>query len=156
MDVDAIVTENIAKYGWHVMMVHGTEDDLAPTFAYTVGLHENYGHAEVIVSGLNDDPRFMHRILNNIGKDVREGHTYLPLTASDDILTGHACWFLPVHPSRYGESVVQAVRHYGGTSFPVLQLVWPSTKGVFPWDPDCDPELAALQELWVDPPPDAH
>jgi len=156
MDVDAIVAKNIAEHGWHVMMVYGTVDDPGPTFAYTIGLHESYGHAEVLVSGLDDDPRFVHRVLNGIGNEVRDGRTYAPLTASDGILAGHACWFLPVHPDRYHEVVVQAVRHYGGTAFPVVQLVWPSTKGVFPWDPDIDPAIASLQELWVDPPPDAH
>lgn len=34
---------------------------------------------------------------------------------------------------------------YGGDEFPCLQLVWPDRSGLFPWEPDFDPEFGGDQ-----------
>ena len=57
----------------------------------------------------------------------------------DDLLPGFRCVCLPVPAAQYPEYVGQALRHYGGAeAFPLVQLVWPSPAGLFPWDAGID------------------
>jgi hypothetical protein len=41
---------DIEKFGWEVLIIEATE--YLPSFAYTVGLWENYKHPEIISFGL--------------------------------------------------------------------------------------------------------
>ena len=48
--------------GWHVMMVGLREGDQGPAWAYSIGLHYNFGHPEIIVFGqtIQMDRNFKH------------------------------------------------------------------------------------------------
>lgn len=151
---DPVVVDHIGRYGWHVALV-SDRDDPSP-FAYTIGLFESYGHPEVVISGLNANLQAMHTVLNNVGSVVARGGAYAAGTTRGDVLEGFLCWFLRVPDERYGEVVGQAIRHYGGRDFPLVQLVWPSSSGAYPWDGDLDPVNRRRQTLWAMPPAGAE
>jgi hypothetical protein len=53
---------------------------------------------------------------------------------------------LKVHGSNYDEYVGQAQNHYNGP-FPLLQCVYPTINGVFPWDKEWTSDLLSVQPL---------
>ena len=146
MAQNPVVVEHIEQYGWHLVLVKG--DAQRAPFAYTIGLFQSYEHPEVVISGLNADLDVMKIILNNVGHVVREGGSYLANSRADDILEGYTCWFIPVPRPQHEHVVGQALRHYGDQSFPLLQLIWPSPSGFYPWDAELDATNRARQELW--------
>ena len=142
---DPLVVDHVERFGWHVVKVHG--DSVGPPFAYTIGLYESFGQPEAIVFGLNDDLEAMHWLLNQVGPAVRDGRVLSQASSHDDFLPGHACVCLEVGADRYDEFVGQALRHYGGAEFPLVQLVWPSPQGAYPWDASLDEVNARRQPL---------
>ena len=70
--VERRIRESIATHGWGVIKV--PEDDEGPGFAYSIGIHTTFVHAEVIVFGL--ELGLMHRMINNIGEEIRSGRSF--------------------------------------------------------------------------------
>jgi Domain of unknown function (DUF4262) len=124
---------DIDAYGWHVIKV--PPDDEGPGFAYSIGLHQSFGHAEVIIFGLPLD--VMHTMINTVGDEVRRGIRFDDESVSDRVLEGHPVRFRAVRPFHFDEYVGRAVDYYGGDDFAVLQCYWPDTNGHFPWQPGC-------------------
>lgn len=135
--------ESIATNGWHVIKV--PEDDEGPGFAYSVGLHTTFGHAEVIVFGLELD--IMHRMINNVGEEVRGGRRLAPGDLSAEVLEGCDVAFRGVEPRHLGEYLGFARRIHGGGGFSAIQMVWPDPEGRFPWDAGFPDPLRARQPM---------
>ena len=76
---DNRVLQDIAKHGWHVVMIEAT--DYLPGFAFTVGLSKNYQHPELISFGLSVKP--LHSILN-IGGDIAKSGQQLSIDKTYD------------------------------------------------------------------------
>ena len=55
--------------------------------------------------------------------------------------------FVRVDQALYGEHFGRAIDYYGGSGFPVLQMVWPDRHNVFPWEPNCDAGIRELQPV---------
>jgi hypothetical protein len=49
-DHDRKLLADVQGYGWHVIGIE--EDEEGPGFAYSIGLHHNFGHPEIIAVGL--------------------------------------------------------------------------------------------------------
>jgi hypothetical protein len=154
--------ETVVRCGWQVVVVGGDtacdccsgppDSEDGPAFAYTVGLGHRAGHPELAMTGL--PVTLMHHALNLVAdRVVMSG---LRLRPGDVIETA-----LPNAPV-----VVDAVSNVGLESIgcvsewfhrhpvEVLQLVWPTTSGVFGWQPGAPPELDALQPpAWRVPSP---
>lgn len=124
------VIEDIQQYGWHVVLVMA-EGDL-PAFGYTIGLYHSYGHPEIILVGLERET--IHKILNTIGGDVKQGGTFEAHTESDAVLKGYRVAFRPMAKQWYYEYLGVAINYYEGVEFPVLQCVWPDRLKHYPWD----------------------
>lgn len=106
------------------------EGDL-PGFSYSIGLWHNYQHPEVIVLGLKRV--VAHYVVNEVGRRVRETELFQHDSVYNGILEGFGCLFLSVDCQHYEEYLGWARWYYEGDSFPVLQCVYPSTLGHFPW-----------------------
>jgi len=135
--------ETIATHGWQVIKV--PEDDEQPGFAYSVGLHTTFGHAEVIVFGLELD--LMHRMLNNIGEEIRSGQRFAPGDLSPEVLEDSDVVFRRVERRYYDEYLGYAQRIHHGDGFAAIQMVWPDSKGRFPWDTGFPRALRARQPM---------
>ncbi len=134
------VTSDVEEYGVHIVNV--MEDDVGPGFAYSIGLYKSYGHPDFIIFGLK--PKLMHVILNNLAFDIREGKKYSDGDGALDILEGYECFFRKVPQSAYSEYLGHGCRFYLNQDFPVLQCVWPSVDGLYPWQSE---EIAKLQPV---------
>lgn len=143
-DTSVAIQETIREHGWWVGLVPGGDDQ--PGFAYTIGLHEAFGHPEIIVFGLGIDT--MHRILNICGDRVREGARFEAGADARDIVEGFDVRFRGVNDeASHAEYLGYGCQHYRSRDFPVLQCLWPDKSGRFPGDPELAPSIAKLQPL---------
>ncbi len=137
---DKKVLPTLEEWGWYVISV---ADE--PRFSYSIGLFEHFKHPEIIVFGL--DSQRSHRIVNDAGRRIREGHRYTLGVRYSDLLKDYDCEFRVVDPTRYDGFLNYALHYYRGSSFPALQLIWPDTHGNFPWDSDFEERFRADQPL---------
>ncbi len=118
------------KYGCHAIHVLA-EGDLPP-FSYSVGIQRSSGAHELAVIGLKRP--LAHFILNEYNQRVRTGERFVPGQFASGFVEGFKCQFRPVHRSHYRAYFGWNVWLYKGNRFKILQLVYPTTDGVWPWD----------------------
>jgi len=121
---------NIEKFGCTVLHIKDREEGRAH-FSYTVGVFDTSGAPELIVVGLLVDTA--HFLLNEAVKRLREGIN-LTMSRQSDLIEGVDCEFRPVDPKWVAHVMVQSSRYYGGSAFPVLQAIYPDSRGQFPED----------------------
>src|SRR5262245_53720728 len=143
--------ENIRKFGCQVM--HIAEEDDLPPFAYSIGIQFSSAAPEVIVIGLKRS--LAHSIVNEYNRRVREGERFVPGQRYAGFLGGFEIEIAAVHKSHYDEYFGTAYQLYDGPNFDVLQIVWPNTSGVWPWDKEASEWLRQHQPLLADPADDA-
>jgi hypothetical protein len=141
-EMDRRVDAYVQRYGMTVMSVGG--DEARPEWAYTIGLQRRFGHPEVGISGL--PTKTAHAILNEIARRVARGEDARTGTLDASTLARLPCAFRSIRGSDLdAHHWAMGLRHYGGTHFDALQLVWPDPRGRFPWEPGWETEPA--QEL---------
>ena len=139
---DVACVSHVREPGWHVVIV-GTGDcdcggpecgeaDDSPAFAYTVGLPHQFSHPELVMTGQRAE--LMHSALNAAVRMVQHGHDFtagvvtenvigrFPVLAED--LTMEAC-----------EELLRFAWWFHRRPVPGVQLIWPDTAGVWPWQP---------------------
>jgi hypothetical protein len=127
----------IEEIGVSILHVGRGSDPDTPGWSYTVGLWHKYQLPEVILIGL--DYKLAQTILNNLHISIRdENRTYADGTAAADILDGYVCFFKSVDRSSYGDWFAADRWFYDSTDFPAVQLLWPNTSNVYPWESDAD------------------
>jgi hypothetical protein len=87
-DRDKKLVSDIEQVGWHVVMI--PEDDEGPSFAYSIGLFQTFGHPEIIICGLGLD--LMHQMIN-ILRDCQRDRTPKASVEAEEpaiILNGHS------------------------------------------------------------------
>ncbi|NJR52844.1 MAG: DUF4262 domain-containing protein [Leptolyngbyaceae cyanobacterium CSU_1_3] len=137
------VVDDIAKYGWHAIKIMG--DSEGPAFAYSIGLYETYHHPEIILFGL--PLSLMHEIMNVISNEIKAGKGFQTGVRYESILDNYEVTFLAVNQADYAAYLGYALWYYQGTSFPVLQCVWPNRNGAFPWEAEADQQFQMQQPI---------
>jgi hypothetical protein len=145
------VLQRREQYGWFVNRI--AEDASGPGFAYSFGLYEEFAHPEIIIFGLAEET--MHRLINDVGKQVRSGAKYSAGDQTSDLLKGYTCAFGTVNPLQYCKTCTWTVWFYESNRFPALQLFWPDKRNRFPWEPEFDEQLRDRQPDLSQPPPSA-
>ena len=140
--------DDIREHGLHIIHVH--DDSQGPGFAYSIGLFENYAHAEIIIIGLKMD--LSHRLLNNMAFDIKEGKTFTAGEFHEGVLDDFFCYFGEVPRQHYREFVGWARWFYEGDNFSLVQCVYPTVKGIFPWEKDFPEDTRWNCPLLIDPP----
>ena len=120
---------DIEQYGCHVIHVH-EEGDLPP-FSYSVGIQQSSGAPEVVVIGLKEP--ISHYAVNEYNRRVRSGERFYPGQFYSGFLEGFDVQFVVVDRAHYEEYFGWNRWLYDGNEFDVLQMVYPSTDGVWPW-----------------------
>jgi hypothetical protein len=149
-DNEINVLQRREQSGWFVNCI--AEDAAGPGFAYSFGLYEEFNHPEIIICGPNET---MHRLINDVGKQVRSGAKYSAGDRSSDLLKGYTCAFRPVNPLQYRKTCTWTVWFYENSNFPALQLFWPDKQNRFSWEPDFREQLRDRQPDLSEPPPSA-
>lgn len=139
---------DIEKYGLHIIAV--AEDDRGPGFAYSIGLFENYAHPEIIIIGLKQS--LAHKLLNNMAFDIKKGKTFTTGEFHAEVLDDFLCYFGDVPKAHYRDIVGWARWFYEGDEFPLVQCVYPTVKGKFPWESDFPEEARWFCQMLTAPP----
>lgn len=147
---DRRLVESVRQHGFHVVAVGtGVCDcgECSPTdegvpFAYTIGLPHRTGHPELVVSGLRGE--VMHHLLHDAASRVLAGFRFEPGTTAEGLLDSWPVVADPMSPDGLDETVLWS-RWFHRREVRALQLVWPSTSGVFAWQPGGSATVAAAQ-----------
>ncbi len=140
--------DDIREYGLHIIGV--AEDDQGPGFVYSLGLFENYVHPEIIIIGLKQD--LAQRLLNNMAYDIKHGKTFESGEFHEDVLDDFLCYFGQVPRSKYKDYVGWSRWYYEGDDFPLVQCVYPTVAGKFPWQKDFPEDARWHCQMLTDPP----
>ena len=135
--------ENIDLYGLQVQ--HVLEDESCPGFSYSIGLFETYKHPEIIMVGLKQ--QLAHTLINNMAYDIKEGKAFIPFAFASDIIDDFDCYIIKVDKANYDSYVGQAQNYYGGDDFPLIQCIYPTVKGIYPWEDEWPEEIKDLQPI---------
>lgn len=123
----------IRKHGWLGTNVFAEKGRLG--FSYTTGFWWTLGFPEVIVFSLKAETA--HAVLWDVFRRVQAGEK-LPIGKPTDVFVNTDGVYFPVSRKHYAEHLGWSRWFYGGDDFPCLQLVWPDTHGVFPWQAGAD------------------
>jgi hypothetical protein len=158
MDLEKVrsaILGNIEQHGWHIAGVNEDTRNGFPQYAYTVGFGDTLNHPEVIVVGLSHESAGM--LLNAVGERIREHGTLETGTRYTDLLSnGLGLSFVEVPEEkardlmRFANWYYEAASNQSGTHYQALQLVWPDSEGLLPWEPGYDTRFNDLQPLLPD------
>lgn len=126
--------DDIERYGCHVISVLAEEE--LPPFAYSVGIHLKTGKPELIVIGLKQ--ALAHSIVNLYNERVVSGEIFEAGKRYADFIGGFDCELRAVHRSHYPEHFGYCYRLYKNWDFQALQLIYPTTTGIWPWETEAD------------------
>jgi hypothetical protein len=127
-----ILEEAVAARGWQTVLLPSQR----PIWGFTVGLGRTFAHPEAFVIGL--PPQVMFDMLENIAKNVSEGHRFEPGVRTDRIIEELSCELRPVDAT-WHEVLLDPLRaFYEAEPFSVLQCLWPDKEGKLPHDEGYD------------------
>ncbi|MBK8235898.1 MAG: DUF4262 domain-containing protein [Deltaproteobacteria bacterium] len=122
--------EDIERFGCHVIHVLPAGD--VAGFSYSIGVQKSVGAPEVIVLGLNRD--IAHFVVNEYNRRVHGGERFAAGRFHAGFLDGFEVTFERVDRRHYRDHFGWARWLYDGDAFEAVQLVYPSTSGIWPWD----------------------
>jgi len=134
---------DIDRYGCHV--IHVLEEDELPSFTYSVGIQRSSGRPEGVIVGLKQP--LAHSVINEYNRRAQEGEVFTPGEQYSGFIEGFDLVVERVDPEFYHEYFGWNLWLYGGPEFDVIQLVWPSTDGVWPWQIDAPASFRDWQPL---------
>ena len=123
---------NIEEFGCHVLNV--MEGEGQPNFSYSIGIEKKQSKPDLIIVGLKSE--LAHSMINNYKDRLLEGEIFEPGNYYSDFLEGFDVCFIEVEKSHYGEYFGWGLWLNKSHDFNMLQLIWPTTDGVWPWNED--------------------
>lgn len=129
---DRKALDNIEEFGCHILKVMEGEEE--PQFTYSIGINKKQNKPELIIVGLDNE--LAHSMVNNYKNRLLAGEVFESGKYYSDFLEGFDVCFTEVDKSHYKEYLGWGLWLHNGDDFNVLQLIWPTTKGLWPWDND--------------------
>lgn len=127
---DKKALDDIKKYGCHILNVF--EDGEYPNFTYSIGIEQTLEKPEIIIVGLKRE--LAHSVVNNYCQRLKEGEVFEPGNYYADFLDGFDVCFIEVATRHYEDHFGWARWLYKGNKFSALQMIFPTTDGIWPWD----------------------
>lgn len=138
----------ITEYGCFVLSV-ADPDGVEPPFTYSIGVALDSGHPEAIVFGLS--PRLGGWVINEYNRRIRAGKRFRPGVPYKGFLRGFPVYIEPADPRKAGNFMYACNRLYDGIGYPVVQIVIPTTAGVWPWEKGAGRAFRRIQPLLCKP-----
>lgn len=127
---DKRVLNDVKEYGCHLISVFDPEEK-HPNFTYSVGIFETSKAPEAIVIGLGSS--LGADMINEYNRQVRNGVVFKRGQPYEGFLEGFSVYIEPAKPNALSEYTLGCDRFYKGAPYPTVQIVWPSTTGIWPW-----------------------
>lgn len=141
---DRRVARDVKRYGCHVVSVFDPRGRL-PHFSYSIGIQDSSGAPDVIVIGLR--PELGGFVVNEYNRQIRKGRRFKRGRRYPGFLRGFSVYFEPARKERYRRYVYGCARYYDGRDYSIVQLIFPSTKGVWPWNKSASKWLVRNQPM---------
>jgi hypothetical protein len=136
------ITNNIEEFGCHVMSVFDPEgEDI--DFTYTIGINKRQNQPELIIIGLRH--KLAASIANEYNRHIQSGKTFKSNVFYGGFIDGFKVVFCPVSREYKQEYMLSCNRLYNDTDYPALQLIYPTVKGVWPWEKKATEGFKLLQ-----------
>lgn len=149
-DYEVKLLQRIDEFGWSVTSVADAEPEFLP-FSYSIGIFETLGRPEALVIGRRAEVG--HWMINEYGDRSKRGEVFDFGRPYGGFLRNFDVAFIPVDAALASESYTRSARWlYSGTSYPLVQIVWPDLSGNFPWQPGW-PEALSKQQPMLGPSP---
>ena len=126
---DRKALSDIEEYGCHVLNVMEGEGE--PSFSYSIGINKKQEKPDVIIFGLKS--KLAHSMINNYRNRLLEGEIFAPGNYYSGFIEGFDVCFVEVNKKHYKEHFGWGLWLHDGNDFKMLQLVWPTTDGIWPW-----------------------
>jgi len=127
---DKRVAEDVRTYGCHVISVFDPTER-HPFFSYSIGIQETSGCPDAIVVGLKS--QLGGFIINEYNRQVRSGIRFERGRLYEGFLEGFLVYVEPAQRALLKDYTLGCDRYYKGARYDVVQIVWPNTAGVWPW-----------------------
>ena len=88
-----------------------------------------------------------HFIVNEYNRRVRSGERLEVGHFYSEFIEGFEVFVEEVPLSEYDDYFGQAIDFYGGRAFKVLQVIYPTTKGIWPWAEDAPKSFQEWQPI---------
>ena len=138
------ILQHIEEHGCSVTSVFDP-DEKEPPFSYSIGTARSSGAPEIIVVGLN--AKLSHWMVNEYNRRCKAGERFQPGALYLGFLDGFAVQFGPVAREYRAGYMRSACWLHGGPDFEAVQLNWPTTSGVCPWEPAASEWVRSNQPL---------
>ena len=136
------IIRNIEEFGCHVTSVFDPKGD-EPNFTYSTGISNSYSAPELIIVGL--DSQLSHTIINLYAERVENGEKYNTESFYLGFLSGFEVCFRTVSSEHKKSFMLSSCWLYGNNNFEAIQLIFPTTSGVWPWEPEASESFKELQ-----------
>ncbi|MEM7421810.1 MAG: DUF4262 domain-containing protein [Pseudomonadota bacterium] len=136
------IMENISTYGCHVTSVFDPKEQ-DPNFTYTTGINRQESRPELIIVGLRSELSSL--IANEYNRRIQEGEVLMEDGFYEGFLDGFEVCFKPVANRFKEEFMLSCNWLYEGTTYPALQLVYPTVDGIWPWEAKASDSFKLLQ-----------
>lgn len=126
---DQKALDDIERYGCHIL--HVMEGEGEPSFSYSIGINKKQDKPDVVILGLKS--QLTHSMINNYKSRLLEGEVFEPGKYYSDFLGGFDVCFVKVSKKHFKEYFGWGLWLHDGDDFEMLQMVWPTTEGGWPW-----------------------
>ena len=135
--------DDINETGCHIL--HVMEEGDYPRFTYSIGIEKTTSQPDLIITGLKQELSIW--IINEYNRRIKEGEIFKPTKYYNDFLGEFDVTFVEVKKEHYKEYLGWGLWYNKGDDFKVLQLVYPSTSGIQPWDKEATDDFIWFQPL---------
>ncbi|NRA62734.1 MAG: DUF4262 domain-containing protein [Psychrobium sp.] len=129
---DQKALDDIDEFGCHVINVMEGEEE--PQFTYSIGINKKQNKSDLIIVGLKRE--LAHSVINNYKDRLLDGESFESGKFYSDFLGNFDVCFVEVDKSHYQDYLGWGLWLNDGDNFKMLQLVWPTTDGQWPWTTD--------------------
>lgn len=134
---------DIQEHGCHILQV--MEEGAHPAFSYSIGIATSYQKPDLCVVGLKEP--IAKFVINEYKQRVEAGEDFKNGQLYSDFLEGFGVCFEEVSHKHYQEFFGWGIWHYNGTDFKMLQLIYPTTSGAYPWSGGADKSFLEWQPI---------
>ena len=135
--------DDIDEYGCHVL--HVMEEENLARFTYSIGIYRKTGKPELVITGLDNE--IAHWAINEYNARILNGKKFEVNKFYSGFLEGFDVTFKEVEEKHYDEHFGWGLWYYKDKNFPVLQLIFPTTSGVWPWEKDASEGFKNAQPI---------
>jgi hypothetical protein len=128
---DKRVADDVATYGCHVISVFDPEEK-TPSFSYSVGMLTSSSAPDAIVIGVRSS--LGHAMVNEYKDRVRNGEKFERGKQYGGFLEGFNIYIEPAKRELLSDYTLGCERFYKGEPYEVVQLIYPTTTGIWPWN----------------------